>query len=166
MPAARRWLLPASFALNIFLAVALAAHALRPGFGPPPPPPKPDKLMERIAETLPPADAAILRRAFAEQKPGLDRFRDHRDDFPERVRRTLQADNFDADQLSRVLAEGRKRRDEFETALETLLVTAAAAMSPEGRRKLADWRPLGGPPGPPPGPPPDGGHRGPPPPRP
>lgn len=162
MPADRRWLLPASFALNVFLGVALAAHAFRPGFGPPPPPPKPDKLMERIAETLPPADAAILRSAFEQQRSRLDRFRDHRDDFPDRIRAALQADHFDAETLRRLLAEGRIRRDEFETALETLLVDAASVMSPEGRRKLADWRPLGRPPGPPPGPPPGG----PPPPRP
>ena len=156
MAALTRWLLPASFALNVFLGAALLVHALRPDFGPPPPPPPPGKLVEKIAATLPPADAEILRQAFATLPEREGRPRGP-EEFHRRLREALLAPNFDAEALRHSLAEGRAERDRFDLALEHALITAATAMSVEGRRKLADWRPPG---------PPRGGPGGPPPPRP
>ena len=54
-------------------------------------------------------------------------------------RRALRAQPFDPAQLRAALAEVRAARPVYEQAMQEIYLAAAAAMSPEGRGKLADW---------------------------
>ncbi|MDA8232265.1 MAG: periplasmic heavy metal sensor [Magnetospirillum sp.] len=131
-----RWLLPASLALNAFLGALLIV----PGDDPPP---RRDlaHMAEEMAAALPPADAAILRGAVARQAGAMARARAGMRAFPEGVRAALEAPVFQPDALRQALASGREARDAFDDAMAAALVEAVGAMSPEGRRRLAAWRP-------------------------
>ena len=140
----RRWALPLSLAVNIFLLTVIVVHEWQRPHGPP----DPRRMLEDIARTLPDADAVQLRRAFAAD-PLLqqDPFADGGDPMAA-VRAAMRAEPFDPAALKAAITRVHQRHDAFDQALERALVAAATAMSPEGRRRLADHR---GPPGPPPG---------------
>lgn len=154
MTSSARWLLPASMSVNVFLAAALAAQALLPGGHRPPPP---QHRLEALAEGLPPADAATLREVLAAREAEMGKGRAIMDGIRDGVRDALTAETFDPAALRAVFAEARARRDALDDALVSGLIDAAGRLSPEGRRRLADWAPPGPPrpPGPS-GPPPQG----------
>lgn len=134
-----RWLLPVSLSLNVFLAVAMAVHLTsRPGFGPPP---RPDRIAEDIAATLSPADGDILRQVFASHAPQLASGPESFHALHDGIRRVMAAPTFDAEALRAVFAEGRRGRLAMDDAIEASLTEAATRLSPEGRRKLGEWRP-------------------------
>jgi uncharacterized membrane protein len=142
-----RWLLPVSLSLNVFLAVAMAVQLTSsPGFGPPPPRPRPDRIAEEIAATMTPADGDILREVFASHAPQLARGPESFHALQDRIRQVMTAPTFDAEALRAVFAEGRQGRTAMDDAVEASLIEAATRLSPEGRRKLGEWRP--GPPRP------------------
>ena len=150
-----RWTLPLSLALNVFLLAVIGVHEWHRPHGPP----HPEEMLEHLARTLAPPDAAILRQAFAaepilhsERHPPPDR-----DDDMEPVRQALRAEPFDPAALTAAFNHGHEGRDARDQAVGRVLVQAATAMSAAGRHRLADFRgpPHGPPHGPPPGPPPD-----------
>ncbi|MBI5163593.1 MAG: periplasmic heavy metal sensor [Magnetospirillum sp.] len=140
MPPLPRWVLPASFALNLFLAGMVASRLLAPDF-PPPPPPPPERMVAEIAATLPAADGAILRQVFAAHAAALEEGHRQRHRTPERVRAVLAADPFDAAALRAAFAEGRAAFTAQDRALEAAIVDAAEKMSTDGRHRLAEWAP-------------------------
>ena len=143
----RQWALPLSLAVNVFLLTVIGVHEWHRPHGPP----GPRHMMEDIARNLPEADAAILRQAFAAE-PLLQREPGRGDHDPmSSVRAAMRSEPFDPEALKAAFAALHENRGGFDQALERALLAAATAMSPEGRRRLADHR---GPPGPPPGPPP------------
>ena len=132
------WALPLSLAVNVFLVAVIAVHVWHRPPGPPGPP-GPHHMADEIARFLPTADADALRKAFAsepvlQQDPGpeMRKNMDH-------VRDVLRADPFDSAALDAALKAGRADRDAGEQAIERALLKAATAMSPEGRRKLAEF---------------------------
>lgn len=141
---AARFLLPVSLFLNVFLGVAVAVHFL--GTPPRPPgPPTPAAIMEEMAATLPPADAAVLREAFAAKVADMESADAVLRRMPDRVAEGLARPDFDAGQLREVFAAGRDARARMDAAIEAALVQAAGRMSPEGRRRLSEWKPPGRP---------------------
>ncbi len=137
-----RWLLPVSLSLNVFLAVAMAVHLTSsPGFGPPPPLPRPDRIAEEIAATMSPADGDILRQVFASRAPQLAKGPASFHALQDGIRQVMAAPTFDAEALRAVFAEGRRGRASMDDAVEASLIEAATRLSPEGRRKLGEWRP-------------------------
>jgi Predicted integral membrane protein len=145
-----RWVLPASLLLNVFCAGVIVALALPMLSGPPHRPPHgpheprdPLAMAEHMAETLPAADAAILRAAFAHHTDALRAAHRQMDSFPDRVRDALDAEPFRIDALAAVFADGRAARVAMEEAISGAILDAAATMSPEGRHRLAAWRPGG-----------------------
>lgn len=145
----------ASVGGNVFLGGYLAGRGAffgPPGHygGPPGPPMRPDEFFERLAERLPPADAAILRRFAADNRGAFDRDDAHRRDFPQQLRAALTAEPFDPVAFEKLLADHDAAIQQAHALLRQRLAAAAAALSPEARRVLAE-SPL---PGPPPGPPP------------
>lgn len=161
-----RWLLPVSILINLFLAGAVVALALPMLSGPPPRPPfgahgptgpggprgpdgpdRPGKphgplaMVERMAESLPPADAAILREAVASRSEAMQAADKEMRSFPDRLRDALDNEPFQIDVLKSVFTEGRAARMAMEDALSTSIVEATQRMSAEGRHRLADWRP-------------------------
>jgi len=145
-----KWLLPLSLAINVFLGAVIATHLGPPRFRPPAPP-NPAEMADRMAESLSPADALALRQAFAKVAPpsalgdpGA---------FHARLRAALDAPSFDTEALQRDFAEMSKAHAVFDEQMAAAIIEAAAKMSPEGRRKLANGRGPGfGPPPPPPPP--------------
>lgn len=164
-PQLPRWLvlaLLASLGGNVFLGGYLAGRSGGggppggPGF-PPGPPPRPDQFIERMAERLPAADAAVLRRFAEENRDAFVRDDARRREFPQRLRAALLAEPFDAAVFERVLAEHDAAEQQAHGVLRGRLAAAAAALSPEARRTLAENPPPPGPMPPgsiPPGPPP------------
>lgn len=147
-----KWVLTASLALNVFLATVLVV-VYRPHR---PPPLDVAQIAERIAETLPAADAAILREIVAVRAPEIDRSRRLSRSLPDRVRAVLAKEEFDPEALRPVFADIAAAHQRMDEALAALVIEAATRMSPEGRAAIARWRPP-----PPPG---FGGNRPPPPP--
>ncbi len=141
-----------SLAVNFFFAGLAVSHVGRP---PPPPhgPPGPEGFLLRLAETLPSEDAAILHRALDANRATIRAERDVRDSFPQRLRAALLTEPFDPQALMAVFETTDQQERALRQRVQASLAEAAAAMSPEGRRRMAEFRPQRhGPPGPPPGP--------------
>lgn len=152
-----KWVLTASLALNVFLATVLVV-VYRPQH---PPPPDIADIAERIAETLPPADAVILREIVAARAPAIESGKHSLRGFPDRVRAVLGKEDFDPEALRPLFSDFIAVHQRMDEAVAALVIEAATRMSPQGRAAISRWRPP-----PPPfamGPPPFGG-KGPPPP--
>lgn len=170
-----RWLLPVSILVNMFLVGAVVALALPMLSGPLPHPPfgsrgpggpdgpegpgrshGPLAMAERMADSLPPADAAILREAIAARAEAMRAADKEMRAFPDRLREALDSEPFQTDALKTVFTAGRDARVAMDDALSAAIADAAARMSADGRHSLADWRPdrpgAGRPEGPPRGP--------------
>lgn len=153
-----RWALPASLAVNVFLATVLFMR--EPGFPPGPPggpggpggPPTPLHLAERLAADLPAADAAILRAAVQPRSQAVEYQWRVWTGMPERVRTALAAPDFNADALRAILAEGREAHYAVDGLVAEVVIDAASGMSAASRQAIARWRPphppKGGPPPP------------------
>lgn len=131
------WLLVASLAGNVFFGAVMSA----PLFRPPPRPPQPERIVEEMAESLPAADARILREALDAKRGALAEEGDGPREFHERTRQVLLAEPFDPDSFRRLTSEFHARRERVGTIIGDILVEALPRMSPEGRKALADFRP-------------------------
>ncbi|HZD90270.1 MAG TPA: periplasmic heavy metal sensor [Pseudolabrys sp.] len=138
-----RWLLLGSLALNLFFIGIAAAMFIR---GPEPAPrwdPNVFVRVERLATTLPPADAQILRSAMDANHAAIaksqDAFHNARDD----IRGTLRQQPFQVDAMRAAMAKTRAARQAYDQVIGAVFANAAAKMSAAGRIALADW-PHGG----------------------
>lgn len=138
MPAA----LLASLGANLFLGGFLLGQPHRP----PPGPPDPQRFVERLASTLPEADAAVVRRIMAANRDALVADRERRFDMPRRIAAALKAEPFDPQALSQLFAEDDRQDRAVRLRIQAAIIEVAAAISPEGRKRMAEFRP--GPPGP------------------
>ena len=134
-----RVFIPLSLALNVFLVFVVATSLDRGRDGPPPPPPL--AMIERMAGHLPPADAAILRKALAAHESAMKESDVALRSVPNRVRAALEATPFDADALRAAFAEGRTARGRMDDVFETVFVEAVSHMSDAGRAALGAWEP-------------------------
>ena len=143
---ASRWLLLASLALNVFLVGAagalVARHYWTAGAGAPPPLDRSVAArIERIAATLPAADADLLRTDYRANAGKVDASRDAYRQAQDDVRATLRAEPFQDDAMRAAMVKTRAARQAFDQQLQDAIASAAARMSPAGRNKLADWPP-------------------------
>lgn len=135
-----RWLLLGSLALNLFfvgIAVAMAVRA--------PAPTAWDRnvfvRVERIAATLPQADAEVLRARIQARHDAIETAqRAYRTD-QDVIRATLRNDPFDAAAMREGMAKTRAARQNFDQIIQGEFASAAQEMSPAGRHALADWPP-------------------------
>jgi len=139
-----RWLLLGSLALNLFFVGAAGAVAFR--YSSPVPLTTIAHIdhslanrLDRIAASLPPADADVLRaqlRDDAEKVASAQAdLRLSQDD----VRKSLRAEPFDAHAMRAAMAENRSAHDDYDQILHDMIASAAAKMSVVGRTRLADW---------------------------
>ncbi|MEI7609337.1 MAG: periplasmic heavy metal sensor, partial [Rhodospirillaceae bacterium] len=109
----RRWALPLSLSVNVFLATVIVVHEWHRHRGPP----DPRHMIEEIARELPEADAAILRRTFAAE-PELQREPPQKGKDPMNpVRAALRAEPFDPEALKTAIAGLHHGRDGFDQAM-------------------------------------------------
>jgi uncharacterized membrane protein len=135
-----RWLLLGSLALNLFFVGIAVAMAIRA-----PAPPSWDRnvfvRVERIAGTLPPADADLLRGVVNGGKQTLEATQNDYRTAQHQIRLVLRQEPFAVDGLRAAMAKTRATRQTFDQTLQGLFADAAARMSPAGRQALADWPP-------------------------
>jgi uncharacterized membrane protein len=138
-----RWLLLGSLALNLFFIGVVLAMAVRPAPAPTPSTWDPDVFvrMERIAQTLPAADAATLRAQVEASRPTVMNAQNTWQNDRETIRETLRSEPFDAAALLSVMARTRTDRQTYDQVLQNLFAEAASKMSHEGRLALANWPP-------------------------
>jgi uncharacterized membrane protein len=154
-PRGNRWmrlapvLLLVSVALNLLLVGAFLGRWTMPMH--PPPPPGPAGMMRHMIDdlgrSLSDADRAVLEKAYRSHAGALeDQGAEHRAAF-DAIRQALAAEPFDRAAVERAMDAAAKLDAEQREAVGRTILDAASSMSPEGRHRLAGWRP-----GPPPGP--------------
>jgi uncharacterized membrane protein len=135
-----RWLLLGSLALNLFfigIAVALAIRAPAPRTW--------DRnvfvRVERLAGTLPAADADILRGQIKANRDKIEDAQTKYHTSQDMIRTALRQEPFDAAVMQAVMAKSRAARQTFDQVVQGAFASSAAQMSSAGRRALADWPP-------------------------
>jgi uncharacterized membrane protein len=139
-----RWLLLGSLALNLFFVGAAGAVAFR--YTSPMPLTTVARIdrslpsrFDRIATSLPPADAAVMRAQLRDDAEKVATAQADLRLSQEDVRKSLRTEPFDSDAVRTAMAENRAARENFDQALHAMIASAAAKMSIVGRSKLADW---------------------------
>ncbi len=135
-----RWLLLGSLALNLFfVGVALALVIRAPAA------PAWDRnvfvRVEHIADTLPPADADLLRGQINANRQLIDETQTQYRAARDQIRATLRHEPFDLDAMRAAMAKTRSARQAFDQVIQGVFAFAASQMSPAGRIALADWPP-------------------------
>jgi uncharacterized membrane protein len=147
MPVARtsRWLVLISLALNLFFVGVAGALVARNYLSTPVLVAVPDRSVasriDRLAATLPPADAEKLRAEFRARLATVEPAREAYRRAQDTTRDILRTEPFDIGALRAAMAQARAARLVLDEALHGVVAAAAAQMSPAGREKLADWPP-------------------------
>jgi uncharacterized membrane protein len=134
-----RWLLLGSLALNLFFVGVALAMAIR---APAPPRWDPNVFVrvERLAATLPPADADLLRGAFQTHHDAIESAQEKYHTARERIHETLRHDPFKVEDLRAAMAETRMARQSFDEVIQGVFADIAPRMSSAGRHVVANWR--------------------------
>jgi len=135
-----RWLLLGSLALNLFFIGIAAAMAIR---APAPPRWDPDVFVRvsRLAATLPPADADLLRGAFQADHDSIAGAQNVYYDARREIHEALRHDPFNVDDMRAAMAKMRAARQAYDQVIQGVFAGAAVKMSSAGRHAVADWRP-------------------------
>ena len=135
-----RWLLLGSLALNLFFVGVAVAMAIRA-----PAPPTWDRnvfvRVERIADTLPPADADLLRGQIKANRQLIDDTQRQYHSAQDQIHETLRHEPFDGEAMRAAMAKTRAARQAFDQVIQGVFAFSASQMSPAGRSALADWPP-------------------------
>jgi len=135
-----RWLLLGSLALNLFFVGAAVAVAIRA-----PAAPAWDRnvfvRVERIATTLPPSDADLLRGQIKANREAIEDTQTKYRTAQDGIRATLRQEPFDPAVMREAMAKTRAARQIFDQVVQGAFAGVAAQMSAAGRHALADWPP-------------------------
>ena len=135
-----RWLLLGSLALNLFFVGVALAIAIRA-----PAAPAWDRnvfvRVERIADTLPPADADLLRGQINANRQLIEDSQTQYRTAQDQIRATLRHEPFDVEAMRAAMAKTREARQAFDKVIQGVFAFSASQMSPAGRSALADWPP-------------------------
>lgn len=134
-----RALLFGSLALNLFFIGAAIALLIRDPI--PSPPRNIATRIEELAKSLPPADGAKLRGAYARDHTEVNVARTEYEKARDGIRAVLRREPFDAAAMQEAMSKTRAARQQFDEALQGMIAKTAAEMSPAGRRAMADWSP-------------------------
>lgn len=97
--------------------------------------------LDRIAQSLPPQDAELLRSQLRAEALKLAGAQADLRLSQEKVRNSLRAAPFDADAMRAAMAQNQIARQNFDQVIHDTIAAAAAKMSNVGRAKLAEWPP-------------------------
>ena len=133
-----RWLLLGSLALNLFFVGVAVAMAIRT-----PAPPAWDRnvfvRIEHIADTLPPADADLLRGQIKANRQLIEDSQTQYHSAQDQIHETLRHEPFDVEAMRAAMAKTRAARQAFDQVIQGVFAFSASQMSPAGRSALADW---------------------------
>ena len=137
---ASRWLLLGSLALNLFfvgIAIAMAVRAPAPSYW--------DRnvfvRIERLAATLPPADADTLRGEVNANRAPLESAQTAYHTAQDHIREVLRQEPFDVEALRAAMAKTRTARLTSDQTVQDVFDVIAAKISPAGRQAMANWPP-------------------------
>lgn len=126
-----------SLAVNLLLLGFLASRLVQPaetdGIG------HTTFVLERLASTLPGADAQILRAEWAAHGDAISTSEADARTARERIRATLRTEPLDPAALDAAMTSFRQCRTAQHQVLQAVLRAAILRMSADGRRTLADW---------------------------
>jgi uncharacterized membrane protein len=140
-------LLVVSLGLNLFLGGLMAGR----WFSGPPyraaaamtergPAGEPNRILQRMADSLPPEDRPVFETIIAKHREGVLRAAGEARDAREIVRAVLRKEPFDRAALDRAFEDVRKSNAALQLAIQSTIGEAAAQLPPEARQRLADWR--------------------------
>jgi uncharacterized membrane protein len=132
------WVLLASLVVNLFLVGVVAAYHMRGGVATGEAPGSQLRI-ERIAETLPKADAERLDVLFRARASELSEFTSAIRQAQERQRDGFRAQPYDPKAVNAAMEATRYNHDAAKRVVHEVIMRAAEQMSPEGRAKLAEW---------------------------
>ena len=129
-----------SLALNLFfvgIAVAMAIRAPAPSYWDP----NIFVRVERLAATLPPADADILRGQINENHAAIDDTQAKYHSARQHIHDVLRQEPFDVEAMRAATAQTRAARLAYDQTVQGVFANIAAKISPAGRQALANWPP-------------------------
>jgi uncharacterized membrane protein len=134
-----RWLLLGSLALNLFFVGVAVAMAIRA-----PTPSAWDRdvfvRVERLASTLPHADAELVRGAMQAHRAAIADAQAGYFAARNEIRGTLRQDPFKVEDMRAAMAKTRAARQNYDQVIQGVFADVASNMSSAGRHGLADWR--------------------------
>jgi len=135
-----RWLLLGSLALNLFfvgVAIAMAVRTPAPSYW--------DRnvfvRVERLAATLPPGDASILRGEIDANRAAIQNTQTAYHTAQDHIHEVLRQEPFDVNAMRTAMASTRTARQNFDQTIQGVFAGIAAKISPAGRQALANWPP-------------------------
>ncbi len=135
-----RWLLLGSLALNLFfvgVAIAMAVRAPAPSYW--------DRnvfvRVERLAATLPPADADTLRGQINAKRDAIADAQSAYHTAQDHIHDVLRQEPFDVEAMRTAMTKTRATRQAFDQTIQGVFAGIAASISPAGRQALANWPP-------------------------
>ena len=135
-----RWLLLGSLALNLFfvgVALAMVIRTPAPSYWDP----NVFVRVERLAATLPPADAEILRRQINANRASIEDTQTKFHSARQHVHEVLRQEPFDVEAMRAATAQTRTTRLNFDQTVQGVFADIAAKITPAGRQALANWPP-------------------------
>jgi uncharacterized membrane protein len=135
-----RWLLLGSLALNLFfvgIALAMVIRAPAPSYWHP----NVFVRVERLAATLPPADAEILRGQINANHAVIEDTQAKFHSARQYVHEVLRQEPFDVEAMRAATAQTRTARLNFDQTVQGVFADIAAKITPAGRQALANWPP-------------------------
>jgi uncharacterized membrane protein len=137
---ASRWLLLGSLALNLFfvgVAIAMAVRAPTPSYW--------DRnvfvRIERLAATLPPADADMLRGEVNANRARIESAQTAYHTAQDHIHEILRQEPFDAEAMRGAMAKTRAARLASDETVQGVFAVIASKISPAGRQAMANWPP-------------------------
>jgi uncharacterized membrane protein len=134
-----RWLLLGSLALNLFFIGITLAMAIRA----PAPPQRWDRdvfvRVERLASTLPQADAGIMRDAMQANHDAIENAQRKYHKARDHIREALREDPFKVEDLRTAMTETRAARQAFDQVIQGVFADIVSDMSSAGRHAVASW---------------------------
>src|SRR5512139_109721 len=135
-----RWLLLGSLALNLFflgVGLAMVTRAPAPSYWDP----NVFVRVERLAATLPPADAEIVRKQMNANHAAIDEAQTKYHSARQHIHEVLRQEPFDVEAMRAATAQTRAARLNFDQTLQGVFADIAAKIAPAGRQALANWPP-------------------------
>jgi uncharacterized membrane protein len=136
--AGTRWLLIGSLALNLFfIGIAVAMMVRTPA-------PRWDRnifvRVERMAATLPQADAAVVRNAMKTHHDAIDSAQTGYLTARNAIRDALREEPFKVEDIRAAMARSRAARQHYDQIVHGVFADIAQQVSAEARQGMADWR--------------------------